>query len=117
MPKVTGIVKVHVNGELQRSKEGATLETGGFERTKQVGHRVYGSSEKVVPSVLEYTLAHTSDTDVIALNALVDATVRFETDVGITYLLANCDVTSPCKITGGEGDCEVTMSGDPAVEE
>jgi hypothetical protein len=117
MAQVTGIVKVFVNGALKRSKDGAKLNTGGKERTAQTGHSVYGYSEKVVPAVVEFTLAHTADEDLMAINDLVEATLRFETDVGVTYLVQNAFTTKPTELTGGEGDVAVEMSGDPAVEE
>lgn len=117
MPKVTGIVKVFVNGSLQRSKEGASLMLGGKERTAQVGHSVYGFSEKIVPAELEFTLADMADTDLVALNDLTDASLKFETDTGKSYLITNGFTTTPVKITGGEGDAEVSMQGDPAVPE
>ena len=117
MAQVTGIVKLYVNGTMQRSKEGASLMLGGKERTTQSGHSVYGYSEKIVPSEIEFTLAHTADADLIELNNLVDATVRFETDTGIVFNVPEAWTTAPCKITGGEGDVEVTMQGVPAVQE
>jgi hypothetical protein len=117
MAKVTGIVKVYLNGQLQRSKEGAKLVTGGFERTMVTGHSVYGYSEKTAPSQIEFTLAHMADTDIAALNNMVDATVRFETDVGLTYLCTGMVTTKPVELTGGEGDVAVEMMGDAAVEE
>lgn len=117
MAQVTGIVKVYVNGSLQRSKEGAKLILGGFERTAQVGYAVYGYSEKVAPAQVEFTLAHTADTDLVELSELVDATVKFETDTGASYLIANAFVTKPPELTGGEGDVAMEMQGDPAVEE
>ena len=117
MSQVTGIVKVYVNGTLHRSKEGAKLSFGGKERTAQTGHSVYGFSEKVVASEIEFTLAHMAGTDLIELNELTDATVKFETDTGVSYLVNNAFTTAPVTLTGGEGDVEVTMQGDPAVEE
>jgi hypothetical protein len=115
MAQVTGIVKLYVNGSLQRSKEGAKLDTGGKERTAVVGHSVYGYTEKVVPSALSFTLAHTSDTDVIAINNMVAASARFECDTGVTYLITNTFTTKPCSVTNGE--VSVEMNGDPAEEE
>jgi len=117
MAQVTGIVKVYVNGTMQRSKEGAKLMLGGKERTAQTGHSVYGYSEKVVPATVEFTLAHTADTDLPALNKLVDATVKFETDTGISYLVNNAFTTKPPELTGGEGDVAMEMQGDPAEQE
>lgn len=117
MPQVTGIVKIFLNGTLQRSKEGAKLITGGKERTAQVGHSVYGFSEKVVPAQLEFIMAHMADTDLMELNNLTEATAKFETDTGLSYMLANAFLTKPTELTGGEGDVAVEMQGDPAVEE
>lgn len=117
MAQVTGIVKVYLNGALQRSKEGASLNLGGKERTAVVGHSVYGYTEKVVPSELKFELAHTSDTDLIELAAMVSTTVKFETDTGITYLVTNGFVTKPPELKGGSGEVTVEMQGDPAIEE
>jgi hypothetical protein len=117
MAQVTGIVKVYVNGALQRSKEGAKLILGGKERTAQTGYAVYGWAEKVVPAQVEFTLAHTADVDLIELNNLTGATVKFETDTGQSFMVANAFMTKPAELTGGEGDVAMEMQGDPAVEE
>ena len=84
MAQVTGIAKVYVDGTLTRSKEGAKLITGGKERTAVVGHSLYGYTEKVAPAEVECTIAHMSDTDIIAMNDWVDATIKFETDTGLS---------------------------------
>ena len=55
MSKITGIARIKVNGELLESMPGAELDLGGYERTESVGHRVYGYTEKVMPSVLTCT--------------------------------------------------------------
>lgn len=115
--QVTGIVKVYLNGSLQRSKEGAKLVMGGKERTPVTGHSVYGYAEKVVHATIEATLAHTADVDLEELRDLVDATVKFETDTGLSYLINNAFMTKPPELTGGEGDVAIEMAGDPALEE
>lgn len=116
MPKVTGIVKVLINSSVQRSKEGASIMFGGKERAFQTGHAVYGPSEKIVPSEIEFTVAHMADTDRQALDDLIDATVEFETDTGRSYVVTNAATTGPGKLTGGEGDLEYTINGDPAED-
>ena len=117
MSKVVGIVKIYLDGDLVRSKDGATLNIGGFERTAQVGYAVYGYSEKVIPSDLEFTMSHMSDTDLITLRDLADAVVRFETDVGVTYVVTGAHVVEPPVVTSGEGDVSVHLMGNPATEE
>lgn len=117
MPQVTGIVKVYINGKLHRVKEGAKLILGGKERTAVVGHSVYGYGEKVVPGSCEFTIAHTADLDLQELADMVGATVRFETDTGLSYLINNAFTTKPPELTGGEGDVAMEMMGDAALEE
>jgi hypothetical protein len=117
MAQVAGIVKVYLNGQLQRAKEGVKLITGGKERTMQVGHSVHGYSEKVIPSTLEMVISLMADTKLEDLNNLTDATVRVETDIGLSYLCTGMSVTKPVEFTGGEGDVSIEMMGDPAVEE
>jgi hypothetical protein len=117
MAQVTGIVKVYVNGSLQRSNEGAKLNVGGKERAAQTGHSVYGYTEKVVPASVTFELAHMADTDLVELAATVDATVRFECDTGLTYMIANAFVSKPPELTGGDGKVSMEMQGDPAVQE
>jgi hypothetical protein len=117
MAQVTGIVKIYLNGSLQRSKEGASLVLGGYEKTPQSGHSLYGFSKKFQPAEVEFTMSHMADTDLIALRDLEDTTLKFETDTGLSYVVTGATLTTSPKLTGGEGDVEVTMQGNPAVEE
>lgn len=116
MAQVTGIVKIYVNGKLHRSKDGAKLKTGGKKREMVVGHSVYGFTEKVEASELDCTLVHMSDTDIVEINGYKDASLRFETDTGVTYLITNACTTDPCELAGG-GDLSLKMMGDPATPE
>lgn len=114
MAQITGIVYVKVDGALQRSKEGAKIMLGGKERTAQVGHKVYGYAEKVVPATVEFTLAHVGGDDLIALQNKVDSNLEFITDTGDTFLVANAFSTKPAELTGGEGDAAFEFQGDAA---
>jgi len=114
MPKVTGIVKIYVNGSIQRSKPGASLMFGGKDRTAVKGHRLYGPAEAFRESEIEMTIAHMADTDEKALNDMVDATVEFESDTGPSWVITNAFTTEPGKLTGGEGDLAYTIQGDEA---
>jgi hypothetical protein len=117
MAKVTGIVKVFVNGSLLRSKEGAELDVGGMERTAQVGHSLYGFTEKVMPAVVTFEVANMDGDDLVELGKTVEATVRFDCDAGGTYLVNNAFVSKPPKLKGGDGTVSVEMQGDPALKE
>lgn len=115
--QITGIVYVHLNGSLLRSKEGATLMTGGKERTAQVGHKLFGYSEKIVPAEVSLTIAHTADTSIAELNGYTEGTLVFECDTGVSYLIASAFTTKPVELTAGEGDLTLEMQGDPAIEQ
>lgn len=114
MPQITGIVYVKIDGMLMRSKEGAKLMLGGKERTPQVGYKLYGPSEKVIPSTVEFTIAHAAGDDLVGLSAKIDSTIEFDTDTGDSYLVANAFCTKPAELTGGEGDVAFAFMGDPA---
>jgi len=117
MPQVTGIVKVYVNGELVRSKEGAELDLGGYEREMVVGHAVYGPKQKLMPSVCTFVIAHTADYSLKDLGDVIGGTLRFECDSGVSYVMTQATVTKTLKVKGGDGEVEVEMQGDPAEEE
>ena len=114
MAKVTGIVYVKIDGELMRSKEGAKLMMGGYERTPSVGHGLYGYSEKFVPATIEFTMAHVGGDDLLGLQAKVDSSLLFETDTGDTFVVNNAFATKPLELTGGEGDVAMEYAGQPA---
>ena len=116
MAKVTGILKVYVNGKKFRVKPGAKLKTGGYKRTAVTGDSVYGYTEEVEASELDCTVIHTADTNVQDLNDAVDSTLRVETDTGKVYTVARAFTTEPCEIQSG-GDLPLKMAGEPAIEE
>jgi hypothetical protein len=115
MAQITGIVRIKLNGKLIRSKQGASLQVGGRNRTAVVGHSLYGYSEEVAPSVCSFTIAHTVDVDIGELQDLVDAVLLFETDTGSTLQCNGMFVSTPPELTGGEGDLTVEMQGQPAI--
>ena len=114
MGQLTGIVTVKLNGALQRSKEGAKLMIGGKERTMQTGYKVYGYTEKVVPSECEFTVVHAAGDNMRETSDLVDITLEFETDTGDTWIVGNASCTNPAEITGGDGEVNYKFAGDPA---
>ena len=112
MADVTGIVKVTLNGTVQRSEIGAELDFGGKEKTAAVGFKVYGFSSKLVPSHLKFTLFHMSDTDLLALKDWT-GTASFICDTGPTFPVTNAAVVKTVKLKGGEGKVDVEIEGDP----
>jgi hypothetical protein len=113
MADVTGIVKIAVNGTIQRSEINAELDFGGMKRQAAVGYKLYGHSEELVPSHLKFTIFHLSDTDLLALKDIKNATARFECDTGPIYPITNATVVNTLKLKGGDGKVDVEMEGDP----
>ena len=116
MSKVFGISSIYLNGQEQRSKDGASIMIGGVENTAQKGKVIHGFSESLVPAEVEFTMSMMADTDLIALR-IFEGTVKFETDVGVSWLVTGAKNKTPPKVTGGDGDIEVSMVGNPAVQE
>lgn len=117
MSQVTGIVTIKLDGREVQSKEGAKLNTGGFQRTSVVVGKKVHYSEKVMPASIECTLAHMATTSVTWLNGITNATAIFETDTGKKYTINGAFVSEPCSLTGGEGDLTLKLEGPPAKED
>lgn len=118
MPKYTGICRVKANGALLESKEGASIDIGGFERTPaKANGRVVGFHEKPREASVEATILHRGETDLIALRDFVDGDVEFITDTGVTYVINGAWVAEPPKLTGGEGEVSVKFQGPPAEQQ
>jgi hypothetical protein len=86
----TGVATIRKDGVSMRSKEGATLEMGGFERSPVFGDGVFlGYRQKPKEARLKATFQHLNLTDVDDINDTVDSTMRFECDSGVTYIMRN----------------------------
>jgi hypothetical protein len=105
MTQVTGRVFIALNGQRIRSKEGASLETGGVEREAQTSDAgVDGYGEKTAVPKVECKINHTADTSLKALQDFRDGTLVFETDTGKVYTLTDAWCAKPPKLTKGEVD-------------
>lgn len=110
----TGRVTVTRDGVSFRSKSGAKIDPGGVKRTpEKTDQGVTFYKEENVPPMVECTLIHTSDLDIIELSRAKDWTLQFHTDTGVTYTIANAFTTEPVTMQNGESPCK--FSGDDAV--
>lgn len=111
--QATGRVTIKVNGDVFRSRNGASLQTGGITRTALTTDqgKVY-FTEDTQPSEIVATLVHTQADDVVGLRSLRDVTASFETDTGAGWAIANAFVTEVSPIASGE--YTVTLMGPPA---
>ena len=109
--KFTGKAIIRVNGSELRSTDNATLNVGGANRKAiKGGGRVYGYNEETQEPTLECNVAHGKDTDLVALSAIVDATVIFETDSGAKFVLQEAFVTDPASLNVTDGTASLKMA-------
>lgn len=103
MSQVTGRVFIALNGQRIRSKEGASLDTGGVKRDAAISDAgVDGFSESVTAPTVDCTINHTAETSLTELHAFRDGTLTFETDTGRVYTLVNAWSSMPPKVNKGE---------------
>lgn len=114
MPKVTGIVKVYVDGDLLRTLPGEKFNPGGVERTPQKGHSYYGESEQLMEASVEVEISHLADTDLVELNNISEANLVYESDNGDAYQISPATVAAPSELTAGEGKASLKFIGPPA---
>ena len=114
---VTGIVILRIDGRSIRSKEGAKLDMGGFEREPEYADgQLIGFSRKPVAAMVSATLVHTGVSDLPALNELEDGTLTFECDSGPIFTVNGVFATKPPSITGGKGEVEVEYCGQASIQ-
>lgn len=112
--KSTGRVKVKMNGDVLRSKPGASIQIGGVKRTPVPNDQgTVDYKEETVPAQVKCTLVHVGKTDLPALLKFDDGTVQYETDTGLTYTVPNAFVEELGELKDGE--VEITFGGDPIV--
>jgi hypothetical protein len=113
---VTGTVVVRVDGKSIRSKAGAKLQTGGFERTAQYADGLLiGFSQKPIAAMITCSVVDTSAANITDFNNITDSVVLFECDSGAVYTVRGAFLTKPAELSDGEGECALEFCGQPAV--
>lgn len=117
MAKFTGVCIIKLDGNTLRTKPGASLSFGGFERTPVYANgALAGYTEEAVAATVSGTIAHGSDTDVALLTNAVDVTLFFQCDSGPEFQVRQAFASTPPELTGGEGDLTVEFMGNPAEQ-
>lgn len=113
--QVTGQVRIKVGSETLRTKPGASLQIGGWQRDFDMTDQNQSYfREKQVVAAIKGTLVHASDTDLVKLRDLKNFTAFFETDSGRVYTIANAAIANLGDLSNGE--VEINIMGDPAQE-
>lgn len=86
MSQVTGIIEVSIDGTLQAAMEGVEFDPGGKVAEAVMANGKYvGFKEKGSFSSLKCKLVDMSDTDLVAIKAFREVTVKVATDTGKSY--------------------------------
>lgn len=102
MTQLAGKVFISINGKRLRSKEGASLETGGIEREAVVSDSgVDGFTEKHVAPKVDCKISLTNDIKLKEVQAFT-GTLIFETDTGRVFTLTDAWNSKPPKLEKGE---------------
>lgn len=116
MSDILGEVTIRVNGKELKTKTGSTLNPGGFTRTQHTGGgKVRGVSKRYTPPSIETVIAAAADVDVIEINAIENATLVWEGDNGVTYMMTGAAVAEVAPLREESGDIAVTFFGDKVV--
>lgn len=103
MSQVTGRVRIVIDGVRYRSKEGASLDTGGIAREAAMSDSgVDGYSEKYTTPKVDFSINHTADISLEALQAITNSTLLFQTDTGRVYTLRGAWCAEPPKLSKNE---------------
>lgn len=109
---VLGEVVIRVNNKQIKSKKGCVLNAAGFNTTEHPGPgRSWGVSREYVPPTVQVPIAAAEDVDVMEINAIQGATLVWEGDNGIGYLLTNVSPQAPATLSDS-GDINVTFRAD-----
>lgn len=112
MGQILGEVTIRSNGKQLKTKKGAELNPGGFTRTPHKGPgKVWGHSKEYVEPTVTVVIAADEDVDVLEINAIDDATLTWEGDNGVDYMITKCSPQSPFTLSDS-GEIRGTFTGD-----
>ncbi|MGL4886368.1 MAG: phage tail tube protein [Aeromonas veronii] len=117
MGQILGEVTIRANSKEIKTKAGCVLNPGGYTSTQHVGKgKVIGKSYKYSPPSIEMVIAADEDVDVMEINAIRDATLVWEGDNGVSYMMTKASVGDTlASLREESGDIAATFTGDKTV--
>jgi hypothetical protein len=113
MSQVAGRVTIMLGSEQLQSKPGASLQTGGIERTYDLTDQLEPwYSEKGIASQIEATIICVAETDLAALRKWKNGTAKFLTDNGHVFTIPKAGTASLGPLQNGE--VQIRIGGGPA---
>jgi hypothetical protein len=111
MAQITGRATIRVDGQELRSLGGATLNIGGVSREAVTGGgKIHGYREADEASTLECRIAHTRALSLRWLASIESATVEFETDTGVQFLMRGAFTTAVPSLAESDGAVDLSMA-------
>ena len=105
----TGRLIIRIDGQEHPSMDGATLNIGGVNRSpvKGGGRVLNAFTEEDQETTLDFKLHHKKDLSLKAIGDLTDATVMFETDSGVQFVIRGAYTTEPPSLSDGKVDVKM----------
>ncbi|MDD9158309.1 phage tail tube protein [Aliivibrio sp. S4TY2] len=111
MGSILGEVVVRHNGKQFKTTKGSQLNPGGYTRTPKVGPgRVWGQSKEYTVPTITMVIAADEDVDVLEINAIEFATLTWEGDNGVDYMMTDSAPQGPATLSDS-GDINVVFQG------
>ncbi|MCS6113024.1 phage tail tube protein [Shewanella baltica] len=115
MSDILGEVTIRANGKQLKTKQGATLNPGGDTHTRHTGAgRSWGSSKQFTVPSIAVVIAAAEDVDVIEIGKIKNATLTWEGNNGVDYMMTGAAQQAPFTISDS-GDITGTFEGDEVV--
>ncbi|EGU0147643.1 phage tail protein [Vibrio parahaemolyticus] len=112
MGRILGEVVIRANSKQLKTKKGSTLNPGGYTNTQHVGPgRVWGNSQEFTPPTIQVVIAADEDVDVIDINSISNATLTWEGNNGVDYMMTGAAPSEPFQLSDS-GEITGTFLGD-----
>ncbi|WP_293392945.1 phage tail tube protein [Nevskia sp.] len=110
--RLLGRATIKADGRTLQTKRGCTLDPGGEQRTAVVGSRsVHGFTAELMPPTLDCRITQTAEFGLEEIRSIEDATIVFEGDDGINYVISGGFSTTTPKLAEVEGEITAQFSG------
>lgn len=97
---ILGFATIRANGVELKTEGDATFNPGGFNRKQHTGGgKVRGISEAFVAPTLTCDISVDEDVDAIELNDMRDATITFEGNNGVSYMMTQAALEAPAAVS------------------
>ena len=114
MGQILGQVVIRANSKQLKTKKGSTLNPGGCKYTLHAGPgKIWGKSKEFVAATVSVVIAADEDVDVVEINKITDATLNWEGDNGVNYMITGASPQDPFQLSDS-GDITGTFEGNPA---